>query len=115
MTRVAAVLLLGVVASNIDPVSPERAAAIREQAEQTVELVRSLEWCRHQRSIEHEELRRLWAFVGKIAERAPLLTFEVCGTGPNVPIRDGACLGLDADSDWDVDMDDFGILQRSKN
>lgn len=110
-----AVLLLLLVFVSVDPVTPERATAIREQAEQTVELVRSLEWCRHQRSVEGEEADRLRTFVRTVIEREPALAWEFCRTGPMVPLRDGTCFPLDVDGDWDVDMDDFGEMQRAEN
>ena len=46
--------------------------------------------------------------------RTDLLTrFKLCATGAGVPQNAPGCLtAFDKDGDGDIDMDDFGILQR---
>ncbi|HOW73363.1 MAG TPA: right-handed parallel beta-helix repeat-containing protein [Phycisphaerae bacterium] len=41
-----------------------------------------------------------------------LSMFQVCLSGPAVPVWDAGCRSSDFDGDWDVDQSDFGIFQR---
>lgn len=37
--------------------------------------------------------------------------FDACRLGPEIPFEPG-CRAYDIDMDWDVDLDDFGLIER---